>query len=300
MTTVDRTAVFEGLRPRLRGLAYRMLGSVGDAEDAVQDAYLRWHQTDGGADDIRSPEAWLVTVVTRLCLDRLRALAAERAAYDGPWLPEPWPEAADEDGVPGRRLERAADLSIAFLALLERLSPEERAALLLREVFDVGYPEIARTLGKAEAACRQMVHRARERVRQGRTRHHATEAARRHLVRQYLDAVNARDQATLLRILAPDAAYITDGGGKAWALRRIVRGAERIARLVVSVARKTPGWVHAPAPVNGEPGYLTYDADGRLIGATAIDTDGERILAVYRVLNPDKLRRLAERRPAGG
>jgi len=131
LTTVDRTAVFEGLRPRLHGLAYRMLGSVGDAEDAVQDAYLRWHQADGGADDIRSPEAWLVTVVTRLCLDRMRALAAERAAYDGPWLPEPWPEAADEDGVPGQRLERAADLSIAFLALLERLSPEERAALLL-------------------------------------------------------------------------------------------------------------------------------------------------------------------------
>jgi RNA polymerase sigma-70 factor, ECF subfamily len=298
VAAVDRVAAFEGLRPRLRGLAYRMLGSVGDAEDAVQDAYLRWLQADGGAGGIRSPEAWLVTVVTRLCLDRLRALAAERAAYDGPWLPEPWPEATDEDGAPGRRLERAADLSLAFLALLERLSPEERAALLLREVFDVGYPEIARTLGKAEAACRQMVHRARERVRQDRARHHATEAARRRLVRQFLDAANAGDQAALLRILAPDAAYVTDGGGQVWALRRIVRGAERIARLLAGVARKRPGWVHEPATVNGEAGYLTYEG-GRLVGATAVATDGERILAVLRVLNPDKLRRLAERSPVG-
>ncbi len=164
-------------------------------------------------------------------------------------------------------------------------------------MFDVGYPEIARTLGRAEAACRQMVHRARERVRQGRTRHRATEAARRHLVRQYLDAVNARDQATLLRIFAPDADYTTDGGGKVWALRRIVRGAERIARLLVKVAQKKPGWIHEPAIVNGEAGYLTYEG-GHLIGVTAIDTDGERILALYRVLNPDKLRRLAESRPA--
>ena len=298
MAAVEPVAAFEGLRPRLRGLAYRMLGSVGDAEDVVQDAYLRWHQTDGAADGIRSPEAWLVTVVTRLCLDRLRARAAERAVYDGPWLPEPWPETADgDDGVPGRRLERAADLSLAFLALLERLSPEERAAFLLREVFDVGYPEIARVLGKVEAACRQMVHRARERVRQDRPRHAVTEADRRRLVGQFLAAANAGDQAALLRILAPDAAYVTDGGGKVWALRRVVRGAERIARLLAGVARKRPGWVHELALVNGEAGYLTYEG-GRLVGATAIDTDGERILAILRVLNPDKLHRLATRSPA--
>ena len=297
MAAVDRVATFEDLRPRLRGLAYRMLGSVGDAEDVVQDAYLRWHQADDGLDGIRSPKAWLVTVVTRLCLDRLRARAAERAAYDGPWLPEPWPEAASEDGAPGRQLERADDLSIAFLALLERLSPEERAGFLLREVFDVGYPEIARALGKAEAACRQMIHRARERVRHKRPRHVVTEAARRRLVGQFLAAANAGDQAALLRILAPDASYVTDGGGKVWALRRIVRGAERIARLLAGVARKRPDWVHEPAAVNGEAGYLTYEG-GRLVGATAIDTDGERILAVLRVLNPDKLRRLAERSSA--
>jgi RNA polymerase sigma-70 factor (ECF subfamily) len=294
LTTVDRTAVFERLRPRLRGLAYRMLGSVGDAEDAVQDAYLRWHQFDGRMDDMRSPEAWLVTVVTRLCLDRMRALAFERAAYKGPWLPEPWPEAADKDAAPDSRLERAAGLSIAFLALLQRLSPEERAAFLLREVFDVGYPEIARTLEKAEATCRQMVHRARERVRQDRPRYAVTESARQHLIQQYLDAANAGDQAALLRILAPNATYTTDGGGKTWALRRIVRGAEKIARLAVKVAQKQPGWVHMPAIVNGEAGYLTYQG-GVLIGATAIDADGERILAILRVLNPDKLHRLAGR-----
>ncbi|HSI00750.1 MAG TPA: sigma factor-like helix-turn-helix DNA-binding protein, partial [Reyranella sp.] len=133
--------------------------------------------------------------------------------------------------MPSRRLERAADLSLGFLALLERLSPEERAAFLLREVFDVGYPEIARALGKVEATCRQMVHRARERVRQDRPRRVVTEADRRHLVRQFLAAANAGDQAALLRVLTPDAAYVTDGGGKVWALRRVVRGAERIARL---------------------------------------------------------------------
>jgi RNA polymerase sigma-70 factor (ECF subfamily) len=299
VAAVDRVAAFEGLRPRLRGLAYRMLGSVGDAEDVVQDAYLRWHQVADEADVIRAPEAWLVTVVTRLSLDRLRARAAERAAYDGPWLPEPWLEAAEgADEMPGRRLERAADLSLAFLALLERLSPEERAAFLLREVFGVGYPEIARTLGKGEAACRQMVHRARERVRQDRPRRTVTEADRHRLVRQFLAAAGAGDQAALLRVLAPDAAYVTDGGGKVWALRRVVRGSQRIARLLAGVARKRPGWIHEPATVNGEAGYLTYEG-GRLVGATAIDTDGAQIFAVLRVLNPDKLRRLAAYSPAG-
>ena len=296
---LDLTDHIERLRPRLRGLAYRMLGSVGDAEDAVQDALLRWHEAAAAA-TIRSPEAWLVTVVTRLCLDRLRAAAAERRAYVGPWLPEPWAEGADHTAgaAPDHRLERAADISLAFMLLLERLLPEERAALLLRDVFDIGYPAIADALGKAEAACRQMVRRARERVRQDQPRRVASEAERAVLVRQYLAATEAGDEATLLRVLAPDAAIVTDGGGKAWALLRVVRGAGRIARLVTSVARKMPGWAHVLTTVNGEAGYLTYDEGGRLIGATAFDIEAEHILAVYRVLNPDKLRRLAVRHPA--
>ena len=169
-----------------------MLGSVGEAEDVLQDAFLRWHQADREA--IRSGEAWLVTVVTRLAVDRLRGLSAERAAYVGPWLPEPWfgstePEAADR---PDRRLDLADDLSLAFLILLERLSIEERAALLLHDVFHVGYPDIADTLEKSEAACRQMVHRARERVRTERPRFAVTDEARRALLRQFLMAAQAQ------------------------------------------------------------------------------------------------------------
>ena len=175
--------IFEAERPRLRGLAYRMLGSVVDADDVLQDAYLRWHAalagTRGG--EIRVPAAWLTTIVSRLCIDRLRAATAERTAYVGPWLPEPWmggAEASDRPGdAPDDRLDRAADLSVAFLAVLERLAPEERAAFLLHELFDSGYGEIAQILGKSEAACRQMVHRARARVREDRPRFQADDAA---------------------------------------------------------------------------------------------------------------------------
>jgi RNA polymerase sigma-70 factor, ECF subfamily len=154
-----RVRLFEQQRRRLRGIAYRMLGSLGDAEDVVQEAYLRWHAVDLGT--VRSAEAWLVATTTRLAVDRLRSLAAERRAYAGPWLPEPWQGEVDDGAAPDRRLERAADLSIASLLLLERLTPEERAAFVLREVFEVAYAEIAATLDLTEAACRQLVHRAR-------------------------------------------------------------------------------------------------------------------------------------------
>lgn len=295
--TIEAPALgtFEAERPRLRSLAYRMLGSVADADDVLQDAYLRWHGALAGNRDggIRVHAAWLTTIVTRLCIDRLRGAAAERAAYVGPWLPEPWmggTEASDRPGdAPDNRLDRAADLSVAFLLLLERLAPEERAGLLLRDVFDVGYGEIAETLGKSESACRQMVHRARARVREDRPRFQADDTVRRRLLERFLAASEAGDNETLLSLLAPDATFISDGGGKTWAARRIIRGAERIARLLCGVNRKRPTpTVHRLAPINGALGLLSY-RDGRLWSALTIDTDGERIVAVYRVLNPDKL-----------
>ncbi len=289
---------FESQRSRLRGLAYRMLGSVGDADDVLQDAYLRWHaaQADGRTDGVRVPAAWLTTMVTRLCIDRLRTVQAERAAYVGPWLPEPWmggTEASDRtEDAPDHRLDRAADLSVAFLLLLERLAPEERAALLLHDVFEVGYGDIAETLGKTEAACRQVVSRARSRVQQDRPRFAADEAARRRLLDSYLAAGQTGDTGTLLRILAPNASYSSDGGGKAWAARNVIVGAAKIARLLVGVSPKLPPrLVHRTTRINGEVGQVSY-LDGRPWSALTFDTDGERITAVYRVLNPDKLAHL--------
>jgi RNA polymerase sigma-70 factor, ECF subfamily len=287
--THDRTTTFQQHRPRLYGLAYRMLGSRADAEDVLQEAYLRWHQADTEA--VRTPEAWLMTAVTRLCIDRLRALRAEREAYTGPWLPEPL--LTGDAAPPDRRAELASDLSIAFLALLERLAPEERAAFLLHDVFDCGYAEVARILGKREAACRQMVHRARVRVRRGRPRFTVTDTARTALLHQFVAAVHARDRDALLALFAEDATWTSDGGGRAVAARRVVRGAERLTRFVLGIARRVHGRAtYQVAPINGEPG-LIIRLDGRLHWILTIDTDGTRILAAYNVLNPQKLQGIA-------
>jgi len=278
------TATFEGLRGRLFGLAYRMLGSRAEAEDVVQDAYIRWHQTDRGA--VENPEAWLVTTTSRLSIDRLRRLKTEREAYFGPWLPEPIVAAT----APDRHLDLAEDLSIAFLTLLERLSPDERAAFLLHDVFEVGYPEIASVLDRSETACRQVVHRARERVRGDRKRFDATEAAKSSLLRKFLQAMEARDSDALLSLFAPDATWTADGGGKTGAAPHPIVGAERIARLVIGLREKF--WAVdrtiEVATVNGETGLCIRDGD-RLTATLSIASDGERILAVYAVVNPDKL-----------
>ena len=288
---------FEAQRPLLRGLAYRMLGSLGDTDDVVQDAYLRWHAALAkGSQEIRVPAAWLTTTVTRLCIDRLRALATERAAYVGPWLPEPWfgddAAGARPGDAPDHRLDGAADLSIAFMLLLERLAPEERAAFLLHDVFDVDYGAIADTLGKSETASRQIVHRARARLRDERSRFPVSEDARRRLLDSYLAASQAGDTATLLRILSPDATLTSDGGGKARTARNVIAGAARIARLLAGLVRKTPPQlVHRLVQVNGELGLVSY-LDGRPSVVLTIDIDGERIRAVHRVVNPDKLARV--------
>jgi RNA polymerase sigma-70 factor (ECF subfamily) len=276
------TASFEAIRGRLFGLAYRMLGSRTDAEDIVQEAYVRWHQADHSR--IESADAWLVTTTSRLAIDRLRKLKTERDTYVGPWLPEPIVT------PPDRRLDFADDLSMAFLTLLERLAPDERAAFLLHDVFDVGYPEIASVLERSESACRQVVHRARERVRGERKRFQATEAAKMTLLEKFNAAMDARDEQALLQLFAPDATWTADGGGRVGAAPKPIEGSERIARLVVGLREKfwAEGWTTEAALVNGEPGLIIRDGE-RLVGTMSIATDGERISHVYAVVNPDKL-----------
>lgn len=280
-------SAFEPNRPRLFGLAYRMLGSRAEAEDLVQDAYLRWHQTDRRA--VRNAEAWLVTTTTRLAIDRLRALKTERDAYSGPWLPEPMMH--DTAPAPDRHLELASDLSIAFLVLLERLAPEERAAFLLHEVFDFDYAEIASALEKSEDACRQMIHRARTRVRSERKRFDASDADKARLLEQFRRALDAGDQQALLTLFAPDATWTADGGGRVPAAGgRPILGAERIAKLVLGFRDRlrAPGASVELLTINGETG-LCLREHGRISALISIATDGERIHEVYAVLNPEKL-----------
>jgi RNA polymerase sigma-70 factor (ECF subfamily) len=275
---------FEAVRGRLFGLAYRMLGSRADAEDIVQEAYVRWHEAGRGS--IENPEAWLVTTTSRLAIDRLRRLKTEREAYAGPWLPEP----IVTHEPPDRHLDLADDLSMAFLTLLERLAPDERAAFLLHDVFDVGYGQIASVLERSESACRQVVHRARERVRGDRKRFDASESAKATLLQTFVAAMEARDEQALLALFAPDATWTADGGGKTGAAPVPIVGAERIARLVIGLREKfwAPDRTIEIATVNGETGLCLRDGQ-RLTATLSIATDGERILAVYAVVNPDKL-----------
>ncbi len=283
---LGRRTAFEAHRGRLWGVAYRMLGSRADADDMVQEAYLRWHGAP--TDDVRTPEAWLVTTTTRLCIDRLRQRRVEREAYVGPWLPEPL---VDEAPAADAATELASDLSVAFLALLERLAPEERAAFLLHDVFDSDYGEIASALGKSEAACRQIVSRARRRVREEQPRVRVTPAARERLIDTFMRAVELRDRDALLAIFAEEAKLVSDGGGKAKAAHKVVRGSASVVRFLLGVLRAVARerLELAKIVVNGETG-IAIRADGRLVSVMSLVTDGERIHGVYSVLNPDKLR----------
>lgn len=281
-----RATTFEHHRSRLRGVAYRMLGSRSDADDIVQDAYLRWHRAP--TEEIRSPEAWLVTAVTRLAIDRLRQAKVEREAYVGPWLPEPL--VTSTSPAADVATELASSLSVAFLVVLERLAPEERAAFLLHEVFDSGYDEIAQTLGKSEAACRQLVSRARKRVHEERPRVQVSEEARTSLLDRFVQAIMAHDKEALMSLLASDATWVSDGGGKARAALKPVVGAEHVARFALGVIGAHIDQLHFEhIRVNGEAGLALYYADGRLLSVMSIQTDGARILDVFSTLNPDKL-----------
>lgn len=278
---------FNEYRSRLFGLAYRMLGTRDDAEDIVQETYIRWHKANDDA--IETPEAWLVTVATRLSIDRLRKASHERETYIGPWLAEPIVTSPS----PQDDVELASNLSLAFMALLERLSPMERAAFLLHDIFDCAYTEIARITDKSEAAVRQIVHRARERVRNDRPRFQPAEADRLRMIRKFTTAAYAGDQRTLLSLFADDVALTSDGGGKIKAARRTVFGATRLTNLYMTVVAKHADRLAARlVNVNGEIGVLEY-ADGRPFAVSTFTIENDKITAIYRVMNPDKLKAFA-------
>jgi len=289
MTPTDALEPFAGLRPRLFGIAYRMLGVRADAEDVLQDAWLRWNAADRAA--LQSAEAWLVTVVTRLAIDRLRAAKAERESYVGWWLPEPLVEM--EERTPETLAELASDLSVAFLHMLERLAPEERAAFLLRQVFDYEYAEIAAILDKTEAAVRQIVHRASERVRQERPRFEVPRETHRDLLQRFVQAAQSGDRAAIRALMADGVSAIGDGGGKVPAVSGGLHGADRVTNLYWANHLQWGDRIqYRMATVNGEPGLLRY-VDGQIESAQAIVTDGQRIVAIYVVRNPDKLVNIA-------
>lgn len=282
----SRTDLFERHRGRLFGLAYRMLGTPADAEDVLHDAWLRLHDQDVAA--LEDPEAWLVTVATRLALDRLRRAKVERERYTGPWLPEPLvPDAEHPDAA----LERSESLTLSFLLLLERLGPEERAAFLLHEVFDYSHAEAAGILGIAEDTCRQRVHRAKQRLREGRPRFRVDEAAQRRLLQRFVAAMAEPRLDTLRALFAEDAVHVSDGGGLARATLHPLHGAERLARLYLQLGRNLRGVRYDTGVLNGEPALFLFQGDV-LFSAMWIECDGDRITAIHALRHPGKLARL--------
>ncbi|MEJ7601267.1 MAG: sigma-70 family RNA polymerase sigma factor [Kofleriaceae bacterium] len=273
---------FEPHREFLMGVAYRMLGSFAEAEDIVQDAFLRWSAADRGV--VEQPRAFLARIVSRLCLDRMKSAAARREQYVGFWLPEPMVSPAADP--------LAYDLSLALLLTLERLSPLERAAFLLHDVFDMDYAAIAETVGSSEAACRQLAARAREHVREERPRFSASEESRDKLADAFQVAIVAGDLAAIAKLLADDAIFYSDGGGKRRAALKPIYGKDRILRFFVGIARKsTPVERLERVQINGLPGFLVRSASG--VETLAFDIANDQIVAIYAVRNPDKLRHLS-------
>ena len=273
----------EELRPYLFAIAYRMLGSVAEAEDVVQDAFLRYHEADVEAE---SPKAYLATVTTRLAIDQLRSARARREVYPGEWLPEP---VVDDEAA--RHAETADSLSLAFLHLLEKLAPVERAVFLLREVFDYPYEEVARVVGKSPENCRQILARAHRHVEEGRRRFEVSREERDEVAARFLAAWEEGDTEGLVELLAPDAAVFGDGGGKAPSVPEPLVGAERVAKALIGWGRQAfaRGYEYRPAVVNGDPGLVFYDPDGTAIWVAALDIAEGVVVAVRSVLNPDKL-----------
>jgi RNA polymerase sigma-70 factor (TIGR02957 family) len=285
--------LLEELRPRAFAIAYRMLGSVAEAEDIVQEALLRVHRALEGGDRIESPRAFVATVATRLAIDELRSARARRESYVGEWLPEPLVADATDD--PADQAEMADSLSLAFLVLLESLSPEERAVLLLRDVFDYGYDEIAAIVGKSEDNTRQLATRARRRVGERRPRFESSREQRDKLALRFLGAAEQGDLGALETLLAHDVELHADGGGKAPAIARPVVGRSRVARTMVAWVRqrlKVPGTEVRPVEVNGQPGAFLLDGSGKLVGVVALDIAGQEVRSVVGIVNPDKLQHL--------
>jgi RNA polymerase sigma-70 factor (ECF subfamily) len=279
------------LRRRTFALAYRMTGSVADAEDVVQEAFLRRERALADGVELESEEAWLTTVATRIALDHLRSARVRREQYPGPWLPEP--VVADE------RLETAelADtLSLAFLVLLETLTPVERAVLLLHDVFDHDFSEVAAIVGRSDEACRQAAVRARRRVAERRPRFEVSRAERDELAARFFAALSEHDERTVAELLAPDVVFYGDGGGKTVAVPEPVHGPERVGKMLLSFVRQGEelDLVAERRNVNGQPGIVGRTEDGRVVSVMALDIADGRVQAVRSIVNPDKLRHLGE------
>lgn len=288
MTTAPDAEQFQELRPLLFSIAYQMLGSATEAEDAIQDAYVRYAVLPRA--EVRSPRQYLSTVVSRLCLDRLKSARAKREQYVGPWLPEPVvTSGAGED--PLRGVERREAVSLAFLCLMESLTPAERAVFLLREVFEYPYDEIAAVLEMTSAACRQLFHRARERVRQHRPRFTAAPDRQREFIDRFLSAAQAGDIGSFENLLAEDVVYRSDGGGKASAARKPVHGREAVARLLYALTRQAPArgdFSLTIEEINGEPALIVWLGE-QLDSIVSFHLDEERIAGIDAIRNPDKL-----------
>lgn len=284
----DPTALFTRLRPRLFGVAYRMLGSSHEAEDVVQDVWLRWHGAN--QQDIENAEAWLVATTTRRAIDGLRLARRTREHYVGMWLPEPL--LTEDTGTPEYMLETASDLSVAFLNVLERLAPDARAAFLLHDVFDQDYDVVARTLDKTEAACRQIVHRARLQLRQERPRYNVPQDVHQKLMRRFAEAIANGDFRTMKALMAESAVLIGDGGGIVTSFPKPMVGGPRIAQLLYAPhLRRKDQLRMVPSMINGRLGLLRY-FDDVLESAMAFDTNGEQIVQILVQRNPHKLQGL--------
>ena len=274
---------FEAQRPRLLGVAYRILGSLADAEDVVQEAWLRWSRTNVA--EVDSTEAYLTTVTSRLALDRLRRVSRQREVYPGSWLPEP----ISVDPGPESAVELADSLSMALLVVLETLSPLERAAFVLHEVFGEPYPEVAAALGRSEPAVRQLVHRARERVDAGHARFQADRATHGQVVRRFLDACERSDRSELMAVLAPDVVIVSDGGGLAQAPRRPVNGSDKVARLLLGItAKATPDLAYSFEVFNSRIGIVARK-DGTAVSALSFTVVEGKLSTIHLLANPAKL-----------
>jgi len=284
---------FAELRPKAFAIAYRMLGSVAEAEDVVQEGFLRLHRELESGERIESMEAYLVTVVTRLAIDELRSARARRQRYVGDWLPEPILTREEDD--PAAQAELAESLSVAFLVLLESLSPEQRAVFLLREVFDYPYDRIAAIVGKSEDAARQLAVRARRRVGDRRPRFESTREQRDRLAGRFFAAIEEGDLEGLEALLADDVVLHGDGGGKVPAIARALQGRVRVARTLTAWSRAAArfgGVSVRRTAVNGEPGAVVLDPDGKLINVVVLEIGAGQIQGVNSLVNPDKLRHL--------
>ncbi len=285
---MDRLAEFEQYRPLMFSIAYRMLGSAMDAEDTVQESFLRWQRAP--EDEVQSPKAYLSAVVTRLCIDQLKSARAQREDYIGPWLPEP----ILTESTPGMTdtVELAESLSMAFLVLLEDLSPIERAVFLLHEVFDYDYAEISRIIERSEANCRQLVKRARDHIAARRPRFATSPEQHEQMTLQFINACASGDLQGLLALLADDVVEYSDGGGKVLAALNPIYGADKVARLIFGLLQKAPpGFTSRLARLNGQLGVVNY-LDGHPYNVAMLDVIDGRIQAIYIVVNPDKLKRI--------